>query len=668
MGSLPNLHELGKNIDDGEQSGYRPGPALGHLCGGCNAGLSNEEKSKILHRYSGHGKITKARSNPHDSNKIVYDDLTMEHMATYSPVSARSRYNIHMQGGPIKRIDSMASSIGATSVRRLLAVVRGGAHNSSTGRATGVLYTRRILLANLVVICICHLLTTATFLPFLALQSSVSVWVQSLTTATFEINTGSLLMSEIFAVAAVFALFAPCFVKMAGTKCVAAFCYASATTFFASHLYPVIYVTVPTGVLMGVTLGLLSCVQISSLMIISHRITGLFHEDDGDGRHARKTCAIRRVARAFQGAHDFGLIIGSILSALLITYTVNLEHPTYGSEFENATVSSVSTRFVFSDTFKTAPFQDCVANRTCSNRTELALISTTIPYDYNSFLDDIFDRTEDGRLCGAQACPVPSLSNGTLESGFRVLPIKSADILAGVYSGMCGIALLLALFGMDSIRMLIYQDPLERGVVLAVLRSMRDSFRDPRLQMTAPLCFFIGMEQAFMYADFSKSYVVCTLGIHRLNLVFLSMGLLQSIAACTLSMLLRTIRRYYVVAVGFAFQTCLIMVLLLWKPIEDDPALFYVISASWGVCNAIWEMISFTLLTGQYSDNWEAAFANTAFFKFSGLSAAFVFHSFVCNYLKLYILAFVMVMAVIPFAWLEFRLENIRKIKNITRL
>lgn len=37
-------------------------------------------------------------------------------------------------GGPIKRIDSLASSIGATSVRRLLTVVRGGANNSSMGK------------------------------------------------------------------------------------------------------------------------------------------------------------------------------------------------------------------------------------------------------------------------------------------------------------------------------------------------------------------------------------------------------------------------------------------------------------------------------------------------------------------------------------------------------
>ncbi|CAG9767564.1 unnamed protein product [Ceutorhynchus assimilis] len=655
MGSLPNLHELGK-ADDGEetnQAGFKPGPALGRLCGAYDAGLTNAEKCKILHRYSGHAKITKARSNPHDSNKIVHDDLMMEHMATYSPISARSRYNLH-GGGPIKRIDSLASSIGATSVRRLLTVVRGGAHNSSIGRPAGIAYSRKLLLANLVIMCVCHLLSTAAFLPFLALQGSVSVWVQSLTSSVFEFNTGSLLSSEIFLTAALTALVAPCFVRILGTNILVIICFAGMITFYALHLYPVIYTTIPGSLLMGILLGLLSSAQISFLMILTHRIAGLFHEDDEDGRFARRTCVIRRIARAFQGAQDLGLILGSVLSFLVIHFTINIGNSNVvGVESENGTVS----------------INDCLPNySSCTNRTQIVTVTAANPYDYGSFLDDIFDRTEDGRLCGAQACPIFLLGNSTLQSGFRVLPLDSSKILLAIYGGACGLAFLLAVLGLDNIKILTYQDPLERGLGLTALRAVMESFRDPRLQLTAPLAVFMGLEQAFIYADFSKSYVVCTLGIHRLNLVFLAMGLLQSVAACTLSMLLRTIRRYYVVAVGFAFQICLIMVLLLWKPIEDDPALFYVISAAWGVCHAIWEMISFTLLTGQYLDHWEAAFANRAFFKFLGFSVAFVLHSFLCNYMKLYILAFVMIVSVIPFALLEYRLENIRKIRNITRL
>lgn len=74
MGSLPNLHELGKE-DQGPH--YRPGPALGHLCGDGQSPLTQEERARILHRHSGHGRITKARSNGHGS-KIVYDDFMLE--------------------------------------------------------------------------------------------------------------------------------------------------------------------------------------------------------------------------------------------------------------------------------------------------------------------------------------------------------------------------------------------------------------------------------------------------------------------------------------------------------------------------------------------------------------------------------------------------------------
>lgn len=53
-------------------------------------------------------------------------------MAAYSPISSRSRCNLNIHG-VIRRRDSMSSSIGATSVRRLLAVVRGGQHGGQSG-------------------------------------------------------------------------------------------------------------------------------------------------------------------------------------------------------------------------------------------------------------------------------------------------------------------------------------------------------------------------------------------------------------------------------------------------------------------------------------------------------------------------------------------------------
>ncbi|XP_044260166.1 UNC93-like protein [Tribolium madens] len=655
MGSLPNLHELGKDAENGP-SPYRPGPALGHLCSGGNSTLSQAEKSKILHRYSGHARITKARSNGNDS-KIVCDDFMLEHMATYSPISNRSTRNLTHN---IRRRDSLNSSIGATSVRRLIAVVRSNTHHNTQTRQ-GPPYSRRLLLSNLVVLCITHLIITAAFLPFLALQTSVSVWTMPLGHyfKPININIGSILLAIVHFFAAMSSIFGPSIVQKLGTNVVFFCSYLVFVVFYASHLYPSLYVLIPVAILLGLALGPLVSSQITFLMTLSAKINYMFSEEDDDSKALRRTCIIRRLARAFQAAHDFGLIVGSVLSALLITYTVNINNQEYGDIFDNST-----------------SVMDKNQTESCSNLTleinctrDKNSLSYNI-YDYNAFLDDIFDTFEGTRLCGAQACPPNFLLhfNMSEESYFHVLPKKSSTVLAVVYAGLCFVAAMASAVGLDRIRIYVYQDPLERPEGLAALRAVKESFKDVRLQMAAPLALFIGLEQAFIYADFSKSYVVCTLGIHRLNLVFLSMGLLQSIAACTLSMLLRTIRRYYVVAVGFTFHACLLMVLILWKPIEDDPALFYVISAAWGVCNAIWEMLNFTLLTGLYSDNWESAFANSAFFRFLGLSIAFAFHGVLCNYYKLYALGFFLLTAVVPFVWLEVRLENMRKVKNIIRL
>lgn len=75
--------------------------------------------------------------------------------------------------------------------------------------------------------------------------------------------------------------------------------------FYLLHLHPVLYITIPSCVLLGTIQGLLSGAHISFLMTLSHRITGLFHEEDEENRQARRTCVIRRVARAFQVSKVF---------------------------------------------------------------------------------------------------------------------------------------------------------------------------------------------------------------------------------------------------------------------------------------------------------------------------------------------------------------------------
>lgn len=68
--------------------------------------------------------------------------------------------------GGNKRRDSLSSSAGASSVRRLIEVVR------TTPSNMGPVYSRRLLCRNYVTLCLGHGAAAAALVPFMALQVS----------------------------------------------------------------------------------------------------------------------------------------------------------------------------------------------------------------------------------------------------------------------------------------------------------------------------------------------------------------------------------------------------------------------------------------------------------------------------------------------------------------
>lgn len=452
-------------------------------------------------------------------------------MAAYSPISSRSN-RILTQHNVIRRRDSLNSSIGATSVRRLIAVVR------NTHGRYGPVYSRKLLVKNLVVLCISHIAVSVTFYPFLALQSSVSVWYYPLPNSNAfypsNIHVGSLLIALGYLFAALSTLLGPPFVQKFGTNSVLFVFYVTLVIFFGSHFYPVLFVLVPVYVMFGLALGPVAISRIQFLMTLSSKLNAVLSEDDDDSKQIRKTCIVRRVARSFQAAQDVGLIIGSVLTALIITYTFDGKQFVLLDTKPNTTLLSNITTFDCNYrngncnlTYLNMLEQNnnnnsnnnnspCEGNNTnCKTTSE---DSSSIPsgaiLDYTAFMNNMFDVDEAGdRLCGSKACPSYfifsynySSSEGTKQNSnsLRVLSLDVADILTAIFIAISLLALFIAALGLDRIRLYVPQDPLERSEGFAALRAVKESFKDFRLQLAAPLAVFIGMEQAFMFSDFSK--------------------------------------------------------------------------------------------------------------------------------------------------------------------
>jgi hypothetical protein len=145
------------------------------------------------------------------------------------------------------------------------------------------------------------------------------------------------------------------------------------------------------------------------------------------------------------------------------------------------------------------------------------LVTLTVPDDaeFPERLDALFliDGSQD-RVCGSEACPITSVPQGpnsTAEDAQVVfmLPCKTSALLASVFLGCSAMGVALTAAFLDRIRLFMYQDPLERPTGVAALKAVCNAFRDPCLQLAAPLAVFIGLEQGFMLADFSKASVSC---------------------------------------------------------------------------------------------------------------------------------------------------------------
>ncbi|XP_020294307.1 UNC93-like protein [Pseudomyrmex gracilis] len=309
-----------------------------------------------------------------------------------------------------------------------------------------------------------------------------------------------------------------------------------------------------------------------------------------DPDETRRECLLRRLNRGIKLAEDIGLAIGCLIATILISLM--------------GLIPSSST--VYSDM---------------------------------------------GEVCGAEYC------SGEMYFYNESLPTITSDastVLVSIWLGLAILGFFISCAFLDY-RM---QKSLKHDCkcVKDILKSVKCAFQDPKLQLAAPLTFFIGLEQGFIYDDFMEAYVGCTLGGARTVAVcFLTLAFLQAVATVTLSMLLRHVadKRYFVVAVGFAFHFVLLLLLLVWKPTRDDPAVFYVISAAWGLCNSIWETLIYTLVMGLYPNSWQGPLSTSLFWRWLGLTLALGLHGVVCTRYRVIGLGTMLVMTVVPHLWLE---------------
>ncbi|XP_067637917.1 protein unc-93 homolog A isoform X2 [Eurosta solidaginis] len=645
-------------------SGFAVGGAA--LLGvGTPALLTKRHHQHQHHRHSLTTRHRVLRTRSSGGTQNIWDEQLMEHLATYSPISTRSHrinpvssYQVQAALATSRRRESINSSIGAASIRRLITL------NNRNCRHRIPPHVRHKMCQNFICLTVAHALICAVLLPLFALQGSNSVWHQREQWLHVGPNIGALLLSGCFLISAAMCLFTKRLIQKVGYATVIGASYIATCAFLLCHLFPSIFTLLPAYILVGVTYSPSWISKIALVVHFGSKLSCSQHECMLSSSHApdvmdehklfcNRDQKVRRLARWFHVAQDLGIIAGALIASFTLACSSN-----DWNCFDISTTPTVVTQATL--------LQNKVVNATLPE----AMALRSHSYSMTGFLpnipgyfDDFYYHNEHGeRICGADMCPVwhqdntfDDIGNDTNETIYtQFINERSTGggiTLISVYLLFTVAASALSLYG-GKIQGTFRRETYLKGVTDTLL-------------FAGPMAFFVGTEQAYMLGDFLRAFVSCSLGISMVAGALVAMGLMQCIVSCTLSMLLRHTKRIIVILAGFFFQSCLLLALSSWKPSSDDMALFYVLAASWGACNGMWETLLMALITINHANHITEVASPLQGLRFLGLGITFAAHGLMCETPKIITMVIMLVVSLPAYAMLEIRLEAQRKLQLI---
>ncbi|ESP03275.1 hypothetical protein LOTGIDRAFT_92528, partial [Lottia gigantea] len=233
-------------------------------------------------------------------------------------------------------------------------------------------------------------------------------------------------------------------------------------------------------------------------------------------------------------------------------------------------------------------------------------------------------------------------------------PISAGQLLwklmcAYIVLGFIGFGLILLLLDKIGAR----SDPDKTGFQL-VVHHFNQMINHKTFRMLIPLLIFNGVQQGFIFSDFNHYFVTCALGVEYIGYSMIILGVANVLSSIMVALCARYIPREVVLGFGSVMHIALMIGFLIWIP-NSQPMIFFLLSAAWGVCDAVWQTQCNTLICITCLDDPETAFANYRMLQSLGLALAFGSGTFFCVSAKLYFLMTLLVVAIMFYVLAEYR-------------
>ncbi|XP_048525167.1 UNC93-like protein isoform X2 [Dendroctonus ponderosae] len=268
--------------------------------------------------------------------------------------------------------------------------------------------------------------------------------------------------------------------------------------------------------------------------------------------------------------------------------------------------------------------------------------------------------TTDYDLCGANFCA--SISNSDETSA-----VASSELfeIMSIYLACIIVAVILIVILVDPLSRYGERQRRNSAVELTGIQLLSATFiqlKKPYQQLLIPMTIYIGVEQAFISADFTQSYVSCAMGVNNVGFVMICFGVVNAICSLLFGSVMKYVGRVPIMILGISVHAAVQIFLLLWRPHPDNPLLFFMASGLWGVGDAVWQTQVNGLYGALFRRNKEAAFSNYRLWESVGFVVAYAYSTQLCARMKLYVQLAILVFGFLLYCVVE--IHHMRKLRK----
>ncbi|ELT90286.1 hypothetical protein CAPTEDRAFT_23401, partial [Capitella teleta] len=268
-----------------------------------------------------------------------------------------------------------------------------------------------------------------------------------------------------------------------------------------------------------------------------------------------------------------------------------------------------------------------------------SIISSTIlkPEEIDDTIEEpIPDPDEIAARCGANDCP---WHNHTDNPNLREPSDETVWTMVGIYIAGACIAVLMVCIFVDRVPKYMREDsPATLKDVGELASATFKHLRHNNQLLLIPITMYSGFEQAFYNAEWTNSFITCSVGIWNVGLITLPFGIVNAFVSFTSGYLVKYIGRLPMFALGVLVDAGIQVALLIYAPNGTQEIPLYVLSGLWGLTDGIWQTQLNALYGSIFATESEAAFSNYRMWESLGFIIAFAYSNFICTQVKIIVL------------------------------